>query len=98
MAHGIATHSAIFGVGPKDQTDRVYSGPKETVLLTVTIDARQAPGGVQVMVNGAAVADGLLLSGSTETQTLKLVDAQTVDLQIRGDLRLTGTYTISVPL
>lgn len=98
MASGIATHSAVFGVGPKDQTDRVYSGPKETVLLTVTIDARQAPGGVQVLVNGAAAPDGLLLSGSTETRTLKLVDAQTVDLQVRGELRLTGSYTISVPL
>ena len=98
MANGVATHSANFGVGPKDQTDRVYSGPRETIVLTVTTDSRQAEGGIQVLVNGAAAVDGLLLSGSTETRTLKLVGAQTVDIQIRGDAKVTGTYTISVPL
>ena len=34
----------------------------------------------------------------SETRTLKLVGAQTVDIQIRGDAKVTGTYTISVPL
>ncbi len=98
MAYGIATHSANFGVGPKDQSDRVYSGPSETILLTVTTDSRQAEGGIQVMVNGLAAPDGLLLSGSTETRTLKLVGCQNVDIQLRGDAKVSGTYTISVPL
>ena len=98
MSNGVATHTANFGVGPKDQTDRVYSGPRETILLTVTTDSRQAEGGVQIMVNGAAAVDGLLLSGSTETRTLKLVGCQSVDIQVRGDAKVSGTYTISVPL
>lgn len=98
MATGIATHSANFGVGPKDQTDRVYSGPRETILLTVTTDSRQADGGIQVLLNGVAVPDGLLLSGSTETRTLKMVGAESVDIQVRGDAKVSGTYTISVPL
>jgi hypothetical protein len=84
----------------KQVRERIYSGRRETVLLTVTILNPIPPAGaaaVELLVNGAATANGVLDKrfGIT-SRTWLLFGVKTLDLQAKSKGYCSGEYAISV--
>lgn len=86
----------------KHTQERIYSGKKETVVLTVTIANPIPPMGavtVELLRNGAAVPDGVMnkLNGVT-SRTWFLTGVKTLDLVARDRTYCSGSHAISVLL
>ena len=80
--------------------ERIYSGRKETVLLTVTVQNPIPPSGaakVELLVNGAATPNGVLDKRNAVTsRTWLLFGVKTLDLVTKGKVYCSGEYAISV--
>lgn len=98
------THRASFnlqsGLHP---SRRIYSAqlPVTTVVVTVTVQAMTAGSTTELMLNGAAVADGVIDANLSRTFALAAQDAavKTVDLVLRAPAAggsASGFYDLSV--
>jgi hypothetical protein len=80
--------------------ERIYSGRKETVLLTVTILNPVPPAGtskVEMLVNGNPAPNGLLNKRNAVTsRTWLLTGVKTIDLVARSKNYSSGEYAVSV--
>jgi hypothetical protein len=82
--------------------ERIYSGKEETVVLTVTIVNPIPPSGavtVELLRNGAAVPDGVLMKlNAVTSRTWFLTGVKTLDLVARDKTYCSGYHAISVLL
>ena len=91
MASGVATHSAIFAVGPKDQSDRVYSGPRETIVLTGTSMGSPSDTAVAFCINSLGASFGPMACTVMTNTTVKCITAAGVGRSASWILSLNGS-------
>ena len=80
--------------------ERLYSGREELILITVTFVNPIPPTGaglVELIVNGAAISDGVLdKKNSITSRTWLLSGVKTIDLFARDKNYSSGEYALSV--
>jgi hypothetical protein len=82
------------------KTERIYSGRKETIMLTVTVQNPIPPAGavtVELRRNGGAVPDGVVNKlNAVTSRTWFLRNVKTLDLVSHDQTYCSGGYAISV--
>ena len=100
-----ATHTAAdisWSLSPaqKNKQERLYSGQKETVVLTVTVLNPTPPAGavkIELLKNGAAIPDGLIDKlNAVTSRTWFLEGVKTLDLVSRDNTFSSGSCAITV--
>jgi hypothetical protein len=100
-----ATHTQnqiLWSLSPANnhKTERIYSGRKETIVLTVTVLNPIPPAGaviVELRLNGGAVPDGVVNKlNAVTSRTWFLRNVKTLDLVSRDQTFSSGSYAISV--
>lgn len=100
-----ATHTQneiLWSLSPakNHKTERIYSGRKEIIVLTVTVLNPIPPAGaviVELRRNGGAVPDGVVNKlNAVTSRTWFLRTVKTLDLISRDQTYSSGSYAISV--
>jgi len=101
----LATHSAPYGsMYKQDETRRIYTATQSKLALDIVLTlSLHSWGGastdavVEVLVNGASIADGVIKEIGYSSRTFLLTDVITIDLYSKTG-QVHYEYNISVPL
>jgi hypothetical protein len=100
---GVPTHEGGLHLDDQVTQVRIYSSEtSKRILLTIKLDSlvsEQFRGRVEILVNGAAITDGLIEKWGYTSRTYLLENVTELDIVNRWLVyTVTGQYQISVPL